>query len=112
MTEAQYSPPQSADKPVVKKEDKTPKPVFTKPTSQLDLEARLAVDNEVKPPSPPVNPSVDDSGFIGTDPIYQNRANETDQPLDADEGPDKLAEEAFRKSFVKPEQPKAPKESK
>lgn len=95
----------------VEKEDKAPKLVFTQPTSQLDAEARLKAGNIVKPIEPAVNPSVDDSGFIGTDPVYQNRANETDQPFDADGGADALAEAAFRKSFEKAKPVEDPKKS-
>lgn len=73
------------------------KPKYTKPTSQLDLEARQAKDF--------VNPSVlvkgvdgepSDNGFIGVDPVYQNYANETDRPLLAEGG----AESKLEKDYV------------
>jgi hypothetical protein len=81
-----------------------------KPTSQLDLERRLGED----PPNTlfkTVNPvestlTADDNTseltggddgdlYVGTDPIYQNHANDTEKPLQAEEGPDKSAEDFY-----------------
>ncbi len=46
-----------------------------------------------------VNPSdnkvITDEGYVGVDPVYQNYANDTEAPYQADEGPDKLAEDAY-----------------
>jgi hypothetical protein len=91
---------------------------YSKPTSQVDLETRLQADAEETSPPPrrkgedydapapyelqgAVNPSGEptDEGYIGTDVIYQNYAEETNKPLQADEGADKLAEEAFAAAF-------------
>lgn len=84
-----------------------------KPTSQLDLERRLSEGDPEPVLFKTVNPDESslmadnewgedsDNAFVGTDPIYQNRANETDQPLQAEEGPDKDAEEAFFSSYEK-----------
>lgn len=80
-----------------------------KPTSQLDLQRRLEDEKDNPPPvfMASVNPvdsvltGEDDDGnvYYGTDPIYQNRANETDLPHAAEEGPDKLAEDAYLDSL-------------
>lgn len=94
------------------------KATYSKPTSQVDLEARLKADAEETSPPPrkkgedfdapgpfnvqgAVNPDGEptEDGYVGTDKIYQNYANETDAPLQADEGADKLAEEAFADAF-------------
>lgn len=93
-------------KPAVKaeKSDLAEGVTFTRPTSQLDLEARQKAGNKVEGVLTTTNPKApDDSGFIGTDPIYQSRANESDQPLAAEEGPDAVAEADFVKSFEKPD---------
>lgn len=74
--------------------------VYTKPTSQVDLEARLSDESD-----PPVyNASVapdpfNEDGFVGVSPEYANAANETDEPLAADEGADQMAEEAFEAAY-------------
>lgn len=87
------------------KTEKVEKPVFIKSTSQLDVEARLKVDNAVPAKAKTVNPPApDDSGFIGTDPIYQGRANETDLPGDDSDDP---AMQAYIKAFEKPDHEKA-----
>lgn len=83
------------------------KPYLTKPTSQVDLERRLADDykadgdlsRRVTVNPDPFGEETDNGQFVGTDPIYQGRANETEQPLQAEEGPDKKAEEAFAELF-------------
>lgn len=68
---------------------------YTKPTSQLDLEARLANDNEAPAAVKTLNPSEqgedDEDGYVGTDPIYQNHANDTEAPGEAEEGAEKDA---------------------
>lgn len=72
--------------------------VYTKPTSQVDLEERLDRDNEVVSTTKTYNPGYGDvepgNLYLGTNPEYQNHANDTEAPLQADEGPDQLAEEA------------------
>ena len=108
MTDTQPKPAAKAEK-----SDLAEGVTFTRPTSQLDLEARQkeaerVAKEGVDPLVVSVNPvAPDDSGFIGTDPIYQIRANETDQPLSSEEGPDGVAEAAFVKSFEKPDHKKA-----
>lgn len=75
--------------------------VYTKPTSQLDLEARLERDNEnpaahVPGYSNPASFGVED--YVGTDPVYQNHANDTEAPLKAEGGAEQKAEEFFRET--------------
>lgn len=75
-------------------------PVYSKPSSQLDLERRLASDNEssrvVSTSDAYVGPTStegrdfrvegnDTSSYIGTSPEYQTYANETEAPLESDE---------------------------
>ncbi|HWI68183.1 MAG TPA: hypothetical protein VNS88_07360 [Nitrospiraceae bacterium] len=78
--------------------------VYTKPTSQVDMEARLGDDspppvfNEGSNPDP-----FNEDGFVGVSPEYANAANETDEPLEAEEGPDSDAEQAFADSYGDPE---------
>jgi hypothetical protein len=45
--------------------------------------------------NPNDNKAITDDGYVGVDPVYQNFANDTDEPLQADEGGDKLAEDAY-----------------
>lgn len=77
-----------------------------KPTSQLDLERRLKAEEEGSTPVffETKNPDEstlfgEDDSYRGTDPIYQNYANSTDKPLDAEKGADKLAEDAADSAF-------------
>lgn len=62
---------------------------YSKPTSQLDLEARQKAD--YVPPGV-VKKSEDqglsDNGYIGVDPIYQNHANDTEAPIQSEKGPE------------------------
>lgn len=71
--------------------------VDVKSTHQRYLETVLDPDRKAPVFSESVNPSeaVTSDGYIGTDPIYQNHANATDEPHQADDGPDKLAEDAY-----------------
>lgn len=97
MAETSAPPPPEKRKAAPKK-DSADEVVFTKPTSQLDLEARLSAEAEVTAFHTTVNPTYvdeDGNGYVGTDAIYTNRANEVDQPLEAEEGADALAEGAF-----------------
>ena len=77
---------------------------YTKPTSQLDLEARLDSEDDEKlgtPLFPMKNPDLEPTkdGYVGTDPVYQNFANDTEKPLAADGGADQLAEEAAQDAY-------------
>jgi len=79
-----------------------PKVEYTKPTSQLDLEARLSAEDEgMKPLFPTQNPTGEptEDGYLGTDAVYQNYANDTEKPLAAEEGADQLAEEAAEDAY-------------
>jgi hypothetical protein len=60
---------------------------YSKPASQLDLEARQ--DENYSPPSrvkKGVDPQPSNDGFVGTDQIYKSRANYTDMPIKAEGG--------------------------
>lgn len=75
--------------------DTAPEPV--KSTQQLDLETRQAEDY-VSPlaRAKTVGPNeslISEDGFVGVDPIYQNAANETEEPYASDEGPEKALED-------------------
>lgn len=84
---------------------------YTDSTAKRDLDARL--NNPGPAPVAPhkdyvnpdnsavlVNDHEDGEGvFVGVSPEYANAANETDAPLQADEGPDAAAEEAFEDSY-------------
>lgn len=74
---------------------KSEKVEYAKPTSQVDLERRLADDAtpvfmEFTDPDP-----TSDDGFVGVSPEYQNAANKTDEPLAAKSGAEKKVEQAF-----------------
>lgn len=74
---------------------------YSKPASELDLEARQKKDYQ---PSSVVgqaqDPQVSDNGYVAVDPIYQNHANDTEAPVKAEGGAeakvfeDHLAEDA------------------
>lgn len=65
-------------------------------TAARDLEVRLNDDSPVPVFLQSVNPSLpDEDGYAGTDDIYKNRANETDQPRNAEDGAFKQAEDAY-----------------
>jgi hypothetical protein len=70
--------------------------------AERDLAKRLKADDGgesvLASRSTTLNPNpFGEDAFVGTDPIYQKRANETEQPLAAKSGVDKKAEEAFKK---------------
>jgi hypothetical protein len=69
----------------------------TKSTQQLDLEARQAEDYvsplAVAKTVGPEQSLLGEDGYVGTDPIYQNYANETEAPLAAEEGAEKVLED-------------------
>lgn len=78
---------------------------YSRPTSQVDLEERLKNDNAAPAVLKDTNPAESTAyytktGFVGTDPVYQNYANETDAPRKAEDGPDKLAEEYVEKQVM------------
>lgn len=63
------------------------KPNYSKPASELDLEARQAED--YVPPTVVVKGTdapLSSNGYIGVDPIYQNAANDTEKPIKAEGG--------------------------
>lgn len=71
---------------------------YTKSTAQVDLETRLANDNATSANAKVLNPGYGDveSGhlYLGTNPEYQNHANDTEAPYQADGGPDEAAEQS------------------
>lgn len=72
------------------------KPNYEKPTSQVDLEQRLKKDDV--PNGTLVHgttPEPSDNGYVNVDPIYQNYANPTEQPLRAESGVQKKIEEGL-----------------
>lgn len=74
--------------------------VYTMPTSQVDLEARLGDESDPPVFLPMQNPNpFHEDGYVGVSPEYANAANETDEPLQAEEGPDAAAEEAFEAAY-------------
>lgn len=71
---------------------------YTRPATALDAERRLAEGNTVSSRMQGVNPSEairSDEGYVGVNPEYQNAANETDEPRDAEEGVEKDLEDAY-----------------
>lgn len=83
--------------------DTDDKPYLTRPNSQIDLESRLedgAVLGSDISSRVYVNPNpYGDEDYAGTDPIYQNHANDTEAPLAAEGGADEQAETAARESY-------------
>ena len=89
------------------------KAVYTKPNSQVDLENRLANDNvssrvlvtsdsyrELADDGKARDFSVEDndlSNYVGTDPIYQSYAVDTDKALLPDEGVERELHDKFLK---------------
>lgn len=77
------------------------KPYTTRPTTQVDLEARLERDN--LPVKEQVDPNAtnapyavegnDTSGYIGVDPDKMTYASDTEAPLSGDGAEDKVAKE-------------------
>ena len=83
---------------------KAPEVEYTKPTSQLDLEARLDKDNRNEAAEAPLATypdAQDEEGFVGVSPEYANYANDTDKPLAAEEGAEKVAEDLFLDEVAK-----------
>ena len=83
-----------------KKEER--KPVYTKPTTQVDLERRQAEDYEsdLVVNRNTVNPNpFGAEDYAGTDPIYQNHADDTHKPLAAGDGPEAKAEKEVKKLY-------------
>lgn len=83
-----------------KKNEDESKFYTTKPTTQLDAERRLEegyVADAVTGNTVTVNPNpFGDEDYVGTDPIYQNYAEETHKPGRSEEGVEKELEEAYR----------------
>lgn len=88
------------------------KAVYTDSTAKRDLDSRLS--EEYVPPkfNDAVNPNSEkghlatededgDGVFVGVSPEYANAAVDTDRPLQAEEGADELAEDAFAESYEK-----------
>jgi hypothetical protein len=85
---------------------------YSKPASQLDLEARQKDDYE--PPAvlkPGVDPALSTNGYVGVDPIYQNAANSTERPIEATKGAEAKVFENFLDEDVEyPKQTEAKKD--
>lgn len=95
------------EKSVAKKDEKKPQ-LGVPSTAQLDLERRqgneYVGDSELASRRTFVNPSpLGEEEYIGTDPIYQNHANDTEKPLAASKGVWKDAEDAYKESVAIPE---------
>jgi hypothetical protein len=86
--------------------------VYTKPTSQVDLEERLSEDyqsslvlqKDTNPGAAPVDErwkleDNDTSAYVGVSPEYQNYANETDKPLRSEEGVQATLEEQLYTAY-------------
>lgn len=75
----------------------------TKPSAaQEDLERRQADDYvpDAAVKTVTVNPNpFGNEAYAGVDPIYQNHANDTEKPLAAQDGPEKVAEENVKKLY-------------
>jgi len=73
--------------------------VYTPSTHQVYLET---LTEESDPPvfNASVNPNpFHEDGYVGVSPEYANAANETDEPLQSEEGPEMAAEEAFENAY-------------
>lgn len=84
-----------------KKDDAVDQAVYTKSAAERDLEARLAdgyePDSVINSGVVVVNPNPFGSGdYAGTDPMYQNHANDTEKPYRATEGTEKKSEDLVR----------------
>lgn len=80
------------------------KPERVPSAAEVDLEARLADDfkgeSDLGIRSQTVQPNpLGDEDYVGTDAIYQNHANDTEEPLAAKSGVDKKAEAYFNDQF-------------
>lgn len=70
-------------------------PYLVRPAHDEALEAQLKA--EAPTPTTIVNPNpLGSEDYVGTDPIYQNHANDTAKPLAAEEGVEKDAEDHLR----------------
>lgn len=76
---------------------------LTKSTAQRDMEYRMSegyVSDSVVGNAVVVNPNpFGNEAYAGTDPIYQNYANEQNKPLKAEEGVEKKLEDQVRKLY-------------
>lgn len=91
--------------------EKKEKAQYSKPSSQLDLEERqenenrspriLSTSDQYEAPEQDDNArdfTVEDNeldGYVGTDPVYQNYAVDTDKPMPAEEGAESKLEKEF-----------------
>ena len=93
-------------------------PYFTKPTSQLDLEARVEKDYAVNE-KVDVDPNVvndpykvegnDTSEYVGVDADRMTYANDTEKPLKGDGVEDKVAKELLKGNFAFGTDPEEPR---
>lgn len=85
------------------------KPKYEKPASLRHAEQVTKSDYDPGRLDKGGYPDPSDNGFVGVDPIYQNFANETEQPFLAEGGPEKkveslaYADEVDTKSGATPE---------
>ena len=78
----------------------TLKPYTTQSTAAQDLERRLDPDYKPVVGTARLNPNpFGDEEYVGTDPVYQNHANDTEVPYAAEEGPLQKAEEHFADQY-------------
>lgn len=94
-----------------------PETKYTPSTAQRDLEARLSDEKPIPNLMVTVNPAdqenlVTKEGYIGVSPEYQNAANETDKPMRAESGADKLSEDLFIASVTSKSEETKDEESK
>lgn len=94
-----------ADTSKDRKTAKVDKPELNVPsTAALDMERRLADDNAPTTGLLTVNPAgaqeAAEEGYVGTDPIYQNHANDTEAPLAAEEGVWADAEDKYHEDLA------------
>lgn len=92
--------------------EKKEKAQYEAPTSQQDLAERQKEGWEpgtVVPGDTSVSP-LDNGGFVGVDPIYQNAANKTDEPMRTTEGPEAVLFDAlYDDEDDEDDEPPAPK---
>lgn len=95
---------------------------YAKPSSQLDLERRLENENRssrILSTAPSYKEAVEEGGarefavednnldnYLGVDVVYQNYASDTDEPLEAEGGPEKELLDQFKENLeAKAERP-------
>lgn len=80
------------------------KPERVPSNAELDLKARLGDDykgeSDLSTRTTTVQPNaLGDEAYVGTDPIYQNHANDTEKPYASRGGPERAAERAFADQY-------------